>query len=127
MTAETMTITGILRRSKQRKSPRNWIAAMARREAEDVGLVTARYYPETGYVEGDTLNTLGRQPNVWSLASLKAFDDLPSGTRVRFTASVERWDNGNGHSLGGTCRRVRNVEVLPPVEVVAEPVVESDK
>jgi hypothetical protein len=111
--AETMTLVGVLYRSKRRKHDRDWWKDLARMTAEGAGLVPTRYEKETGYVSGETLNTTGRGHNVWSLASLKAFDGIASGTRVRFKASVRRWDNGGGHSLGGDCSRVRDVEVLP--------------
>lgn len=114
MSAETL--TGTLNRSRLRKqsSTKNWFADWIRSATEDAGLAKIRYYPETGFVSGDMPNTTGRSGMVWKLASLKAFDGVPNGARVRFTAQVEHWDNGNGHSLGGTCRRVRNVECLPP-------------
>ena len=112
--ADRTAITGTLKRSRVRRRLSNWAADFARLLAEEAGLVEARYYKETAYVSGETLNTTGRGNNVWSLASLTAFEGIASGARVRFTAIVRRWDNGNGHSLGGTCLRVRDVEVLPP-------------
>lgn len=109
-------ITGTLHRSKQRKGPRNWVADYFLLAAEAAGLATPKYYRERGYVSGDTLNTTGKGQNVWNLTSLKPFGDLPDGTRVQCTATVERWDNGNGHSLGGHLLRVRDVKVLSDTE-----------
>ena len=108
-------ITGTLHRSRTRKGPRNWIADYFLMTAEAAGLAEPKYFPERGYISGDTLNTTGKRNNVWSLTSLKPFGDLPSGTRVKFTATVERWDNG----MGGKCRRVRDVEVLAAVQPAA--------
>lgn len=106
-------ITGTLVRSKTRRAPRsrNWIAAALRWAIEDAN-GTAKY-DEDVYIRGDTLNTTGLRHNVWSLASIKPFGDIASGARVQCTALVRRWDNGNGHSLGGTLLRVQDVQVLP--------------
>lgn len=107
----TMTLTGVLHRYQERKHERDWLKDYARLLSEQAGHIAPRMWPEEAYVEGDDLGSTGR-PAIWNV-NPKAFGAIPSGTRVRFVASVSRWDNGGGHSLGGDCRRVRKVEVLP--------------
>lgn len=101
-------ITGTLRRIRTRKASRDWARDMADRLAEEAGLKPVRYWPERVYVEGDTLGSTGK-PNVWSVSRPKAFDGIADGARVRFKATVSRWDNG----IGGTCSRISGVEVMP--------------
>lgn len=69
------------------------------------------------YVRGDTTCTDGT-PSFWKFANIKSVDGVADGDRVQFTADVDHWDNGNGHSLGGTCRRVRDVVVEPVAEII---------
>jgi hypothetical protein len=115
------TLTGTLHRSKTRKRSMNWVKDWALMLAEEAGVVATRYYPERVFVSGDVPNTTGRGNMVWSQVSAKPFEGVPDGARVQFRANVKRWDNGNGHSLGGTCSRVRDVETLPPSAPIAGP------
>jgi hypothetical protein len=110
------TITGTLQRSKTRRRANNWVDDFALLLAEQAGLVEPRYYKERVYVVSDAMNTNG-QEDILRLPNPKAVDGIAHGARVRFTANVRRWDNGNGHSLGGDCSRVRNVEVLDALAV----------
>jgi hypothetical protein len=102
-------ITGTLRRIRTRKASRDWARDMADRLAEEAGIKPVRYWPERVYVAGDTLGSTGK-PSVWSVRGHEdCFDGIPDGTRVRFKATVSRWDNG----IGGTCSRISGVEVMP--------------
>lgn len=105
-------ITGTLRRTRTRKANSNWARDLCDHIAEEAGLKAVRYWPERVYVSGDTLGSAGK-PHVRSVPRPKAFDGIPDGARVRFTANVSRWDNG----LGGTCSRIKNVEAYVPGDV----------
>jgi len=119
---ERIVVEGVLRRWKNRKRrTSNWLVEFRNLLLEQTGLKKVEYYRERACVrDNHRVNKWGRKQVLFEFGSAgylpKFLQNVPDGSVIKVSGIVEPWEN----TLGGTLRRARLLEVLPPEEDVSQ-------
>lgn len=97
---ERINLTGILHRSRQRKSAGDWLTDYVAILLEQAGRRNASYYPERVWIsQTGRLSQSGREQLFRFARAPKCLECIPDGTRVEVSALAGWWENGLGANL----------------------------